>query len=306
MQTSIFSELSGVTIRIQQQIYNMGPDSPLLARVLNNKVIGYSREFLTQYLTYFSPVFLFALGGTGSRYDVPAQGLLYVTFLICLIGALIPLSKKAREHMDTKYVWYLLYLLLLAPFPAAMTYYGSPNIHRSAFLGVILSMFVAYGCYNLLQGIKWKKIVIGVLSIMLVLELIYFTSQYGFQFNVANSLTRNDAQKQVALYVAEKKDEYKDIMLPVEGAMPLYYLFYTNNFGSEYSERFQGDVKLDRVGNVRFIDSSCPSTTIQHPEEVKDTMIIDRPQCPDSKVFKQIKTISGVNPLLKYKVLVSP
>jgi len=191
-QTSIFSPLSGVERKIQEEIYAIGEGKVLQARIFHNKLIGYSREFTKQYISYFSPDFLFTGFGAESRYEVPEQGLLYYTYLILLIIAVIPI--KNQNNIHKKYILYFLFLLLISPVPAAFSYFGSPNIHRSSLLGILIVIPITYG-FTKLQLLPYKKIISAFIIAMFIVELFYFWCkviciiQFGEMMHIESLLT---------------------------------------------------------------------------------------------------------------------
>ncbi|MDA1317385.1 MAG: glycosyltransferase family 39 protein [bacterium] len=295
-QTSIFSELSGVSIRIQEQIYNVGEQDIFRARLFHNKVIGYGREFIRQYISYFSPNFLFTNGGAESRYDVPDQGLLYLTYLALIIIALSPLKAKKIE-INNHLMGYFFYLLLIAPLPAAVTYYGSPNIHRSLFLGILLIIPAAYGAYKL-WFIPYRKIVISIVVMVLLGEFIYFWHQYSVQSDKFTAMRRNDAHRELMNYLQENSASYEHIYLPAEGATSLYYLFFTKNFSKDLAGKFHKDAYIKSIDNITFIESSCPT---ENPLKLTDRiLIVNRHNCPEKPDLHKVATIKGKNELLGF------
>ena len=296
MQTSIFSELSGVSIRTQEQIFNVGQNDVLRARIFHNKVVGYGREFIRQYVTYFSPNFLFTSGGAESRYDVPDQGLLYLTYLVLIIIAISPL--KAKEiKFNSSALWYYFYLLLLAPLPAAITYYGSPNIHRSVFLGILLVIPAAYGMYKL-WFVPYRNIIIGFVIITILGEGIYFWHQYSVQSDKFTSMRRNDAHVELMYYIQDHHLEYDRIYVPAEGATSLYYLFVTHNFDKSLAGQFQKDAYIESIDNIFFIEASCPTEKIVEPPA--KSLMVNRHNCPEKPDLNMVTTIKGKNELLGF------
>ena len=93
LQTSIFSPSSEVQLKLQELIFDEGQRRILLARIFHNKFLGYGREFMRQYSSYFLAN-IFYQRGLSYAYSVPQQGLLYFSFLACFIAALIYLLKK--------------------------------------------------------------------------------------------------------------------------------------------------------------------------------------------------------------------
>ncbi len=303
IETSIFSPVSGVTITLNKLIASEGPHNAFAARFFHNKVIGYGREFLTQYLTYFSPVYLFMNGWKNSRYFVPQQGLLYVSFLVFLFMSIIPIKKEQKLQIDTQLFIALLFLLFLAPIPAALTVVESPNVHRSLFMSYPLVILAAYGLYKSFS-VGYKRISLSYcVIILLCLEIVNFWHLYSTNADLFDSLNRNDGQIQVALYTGEQRKNYDAVYLPAQAAMSWYYLFYNKDFSPRYIGRFRLDSRIDKTGNVYYIENSCPSTIVKKNKIPAKSLIIDRFDCASDPQYKQLMTMHGVDPTLNYKIL---
>ncbi|MGD9129798.1 MAG: glycosyltransferase family 39 protein [Candidatus Woesebacteria bacterium] len=302
MQTSIFGELSGVTIRINEAIFNLGGERVFEARLFHNKVIGFGKEFIHQYLTYFSPVYLFINAWQKTRYEVPETGPVYLTFIFLFILAVLPLKNK-KLKINQEYLLFLLFLLLLAPFPASLTYVESPNVRRSLFLAIPLVILAAFGLYKS-HLIKWKRIPLSaLLSIILIGEFIFFWHQYSTQFDMATSFYRCDGQSEIAKFALQEKDNYDKIYLPNTKSMSWYYLFYKQDFDPDFIGRFQLDAKINNTGNVFYKEGHCPSESLTD-EELRETFIaINKVECVEDERLEKVKEITGVNWILVNKVL---
>jgi 4-amino-4-deoxy-L-arabinose transferase-like glycosyltransferase len=301
-QTSIFSPISGVVIKLNELIANEGQNNILIARIFHNKIIGYTKEFINQYLSYFSFNYLFVDGWKKSRYFVPEQGLLYLSFLPLIFVALINLQKS---QIEKKMLLFLFFILLTSVLPAAFTVVESPNPHRSLFLLIPLLLLISFGFEQSLK-IKIGKINLGWgLSIVLIFEIIFFLHQYTKHSDYFSSLVRNDGQKEIADYVIKNENKFDLIFLPAEAAMSWYYLFYKKDFNPLLSKKFKLDARIEKTGKISYIENSCP-TTIVDPKDYsnKKILIIDRPTCQSAEDRYQLLTfIYGVNSvLLKYKV----
>ena len=298
-QTSIFSPLARVEGRIQEQIYNMDGNRIFEARLFHNKIIGYGREFATQYLSYFSPVFLFMQTGAENRYDMPDQGLVYLTYLFFLIAAVIPIKNKS--HISKPHLLYYYYLLAISPIPSALTYLGSPNVHRALFLIVLLVIPVAYGAYKILF-FRYGRLIFSVLGIVLFCEFLYFWHQYSVQSDVHNALRRNDGQKELVEYLQINDAKYDRIYLPSEGTMSLYLLFYTNNFDSKLVGTFNKGTRLDMdsLGKYIFTDSSCPTNDMKFDQG--KILIVNKYDCTIPSKFRKVTSIKGRHFLLGFDI----
>jgi hypothetical protein len=228
---------------------------------------------------------------------MPDQGLLYFTFIILFIAALLPIGKKIQ--VDSQLFYFLLFLIILAPLPSAITYIGSPNIHRSVLLSILLTIPVSVGLYKLITMQYGKFIFIG-LVLVLFAEFAYFWHQYSVQADVYNAIRRNDGFRELAQYIHANRNNYDEIYVPSEGNTGLYYLFFSNNFDSENMKEFKDDARINKVGNIHFLDVSCPSTEVSASS--KSVLIINRHQCDTGNGYKEIGSIKGSNSLLGFKL----
>lgn len=297
-QTSIFSPLSGVEIRIQEQIYAIDQGKILEARIFHNKVIGYGREYVTQYVRYFSPNFLISSFGAESRYSIPDQGLIYYAYFFLIILSIIPFSRQGL-NINQKFLHYLFFLILLTPIPAALTYYGSPNIHRSVFFSVMLVIPASYGAYKFACSKYGKFLITGVIFLIL-LEFVYFWHQYSVQSDLTTAIRRNDGYKQMIEYVNEHEQEYDEIFIPAEGTSAIYYLFYLNDFDQSHAGKFGRDAKIKSLGKIQFVESICPE--VKHLSETGKVLYINRYDCPKSIYTTTLQKIQGRNELLGFRI----
>ncbi len=248
-QTSLFTN-PGIATNVKDANISLSVDesSILVARIFDNKIIGYAKVLLNQYLSYFSPNYLFLRGGYPLRYSVRDDGLIYIIFCIFIAGLLLPSSRRFRS----KYLIYLLYLLLVAAIPAALTIDDVPNIRRSTFMLIPIVIFASIGLDNIFVSIKnyskyFSIFVLIVFSLILTGEFIFFWHQYA-QHNASNiSYLRNDGDKEAILYLLKHKGEFKTIYAPP--GLISYYLFFGNDFGVK---RFSLGLNLKQLDNIKF------------------------------------------------------
>ncbi len=301
-QTSLFASpeiRTSIAVRNKQLSDGLGPNQVFRARIFHNKVTGYVREFANQYLSYFSPKFLFLEGGMGQyRYfNVPDQGLLFIAFLPFLLAAFIP-AKGTRRSLLT----YIVYLLVITPIPAALTVDFAPHAHRSMFMILPLVLLMAGGFAALWQGGILKKLVVFISLGFLLVEFIYFWNQYD-QANGFQSMLRNDGDREVAVYIKNERTKYAHIYAPVYERLPLYYLFYSNNFSPSLTGRFEAELELPSVDNISFVKSWCPTKLSEVQTAAKNILVIERADCENMTGFQIIKTISRMDGTTAYRIL---
>lgn len=308
-QTSIFSEITGINIKLNELIGTDKEKGFSFYFFFHNKLILSFREFLNQYFSHFSLNFLNINGWLKSRWSLPEQGLIYFSFLGLILLGFVHLFKTKTNQSD-KYIYFFLFsIFLLSPIPSSLTSIESPNPHRSLFMVIFLVLFSSFGFYYLLKSKNFLKILT---CLILFGEFFYFIHIYFYHADPKVNLTpydfqkllQNDGQKEISLYVIKNLNNYDHIYLPAEAAMSWYYLFYKKDFNPAYSKKFKLDARIDSTGKVFYIENSCP-TTIVNPYKIKNKkiLIIDKPSCQsDETRWRFLRYIHGVNILLKYKV----
>lgn len=299
-QTGILSPLSGVEIRLQEIIYDEKHVSTYVTRFFHNKILGYGKEFLRQYFIYFSGDFLFIKGGKSEAYAVPESGLLYVSFIVPILFALLLLARKDTREKQVFYGGLLLiYFIAIAPLPSALTIVDVPNIQRSILLGLFLSILIGLG-FNYFYEISKKRSLFFLGFVFLLgVESIIFMHNYFMHTDSFTSMYRNDAQREL---IARVNNLDGKVYLPSYGTMSMYYLFYNEDFSNTYSQKFLHDVKIKSVKNVEFIDEDCPTTGNTKFEE--NAYVVVLKDCEfNQKRFKEVELVKGKNQLLGYRIL---
>ena len=219
----------------------------------------------------------------------------YLFFILFLFGNI----RRKIFKFDRKIFLLLISLIVIAPIPASLTFLGSPNIHRSVFLGVVLIPIIALGIFEFKKAIK--PLIFTFVICVFIYEGLYFWHQYATQFDKFNSIRRNDGYKELAQYLIKNHTNFSKIYVPSEGNTALYYLFANKNFDPKLANNFLKDAKITNLDNINFSDFTCPSQVAKIEEDV---LIVDRHSCPDIIVLKQIGKTYGVNELLAFKLLI--
>lgn len=270
-----------------------------LARTFHNKPVAYIREFFHQYLTYFSPLYLFYEGGGQYRYyNVPDQGLIPITFLLLFAAAFIP-------HMRYPFYPFIIYLLVVSPLSSAITVDFTPHIHRSLFMLLPLTLVAVYGWIWLSKFKLWKFIPVLLLVIPLSLELIYFWHMYTGHSPSFQSTLRNDGDRELVQYVSANRTSYETVYMPAFERLPLYYLFYTKNFDKKLTGTFTTELRLPEADNVKFVNDWCPTKIIKREEIPANSLIIESSECRDAEGYKTNGLIHRKDGTLAYKIYVN-
>lgn len=270
-----------------------------LARTFHNKPVAYVREFFHQYLQYFSPIYLFFEGGGQFRYyNVPDQGLIPLTFLILFAAALIP-------HVRYPLYPFIVYLLFIAPLSSAITVDFTPHIHRSVFMILPLALIATYGWIYLARFRLLKVTLIALLVVPLALELVYFWHMYAGHSPSFQSTLRNDGDRELVQYVAANRRSYETVYMPAFERLPLYYLFYTQNFDKNLIGKFTTELRLPEADNVRFVNDWCPTKIIKREEMSANSLIIESSECQDAQGYATNGQIHRKDGTLAYRIYIT-
>jgi len=279
-QISIFNIVSGVDIKNKHWIYN-DKTPPLVTRIFHNKPVGYTREFLKQFFSYYSGMFLFTDGGGEITHQVPNSGEMYLTILPLFILPLFMFFKKKNNNVNGQLFYYIIYLSLIASIPGALTVVAVPNPHRSILTGIFLCMIAAYG-FNTILDIKIKKIHLTYLVYaFLMVEVIGFMHNYVAHVDLLQFIGTNEGAKEAALYVQKEQSKYKNIYLTGSNYMAIYYLYFAGDVSRELAGKFKIKLILENYKNLHFFDTDCASNKIsENRPQIKDkVLIINRGDC---------------------------
>jgi len=306
LQTSLFSSKDIATqVKAKEVALGDAEINVHMANIFDNKIVGYTQQFVSNYSDYFSPVFLFIKGGLPDRYVIPDVGLLFISFTIFLLGLLVPASTK----LNRKFYLYILFLLLLAPLPAALTVDDIPNMHRSLFMIVPIVLLSTIGICKIVDLLVEKKqriILFGFCVLIissLLIEFTYFVHQYSVQEPSYKSFSKEDGFKEVALDIKQYEKENKNIVMPLYGALPIYYLFFTNNFDKNLAGTFQTGLIVKKIKNVTFSENSCPADENLRKTISLNTVVIEDGDCEIKGNFKEITSVFRRDATKAFKIL---
>ncbi len=290
-QTSIFNEITIKKDYFNQFIYN--ENSILIARLFNNKFVYLTRIFLTQFLIYFSPVYLFLNGGNPPWFQIPNFGLFYLSQLILIIFYFF--IKEDNKKIE-KIMKLVILLLLINVFPAGLTIENSPHMHRS----LPMLFFII-----LISIIGWKKFIklcnnkfVLFFYIFLTIEFIYFTHNYFQHVSMFTAIGRSDGNQNMAIYLAENKNQYQRIYFFVSGWFPIYYLYFSSNYQPSLVGKIQKGMRMNYLDNIYFFNQDCPKKDQVERIKLEDKdLLIFSSTCQIEKkwMVKPIRSINNIN-----------
>ncbi len=294
-QTSILK-----VVQNRQDFYNQfiySDSSPLIARIFHNKLINLTEEFLRQYFSYFSLLYLFLEGGRPEWYRFPNTGLIYLSNLLLFSSFIFLLIRKQSINVSKKRFLFLVALLFLAPLPAAMTEEHSIHMHRSIAMLLPLATFSGIAI-TIIKKLPFKKLIILGVSSFLILEFIKFSHNYFVHVSAYSSLHRSEGNKYAAIYLVKNRGKYDQVHFFITGWFPVYYLYFSGN----YSPNLIGKLKnlyTPQLDNIKFIPKNCPQQEDIDPINSGDLVLFSAICAPNLyrnlKMIDSIKNISGTD-----------
>ncbi len=194
-----------------------------MARLVFNKATFFVFSFGKNWISHFTPRFLFFEGGTQYQFNVPQKGLLYLIDLPFILLGLIYLFKK-----QTKGAWLILGWLVVAPIPSSITR-EAPHVLRAITMLPVPMMLAALGLIVFLEKIPKKlRLVIPILySIGIFALLVSYLQSYFLDYPRNYSWSWQYGYKEVVEYAKTNYFEYDKIIVTKKYGEPHeFFLFY--------------------------------------------------------------------------------
>lgn len=227
---------------------NLPPPFP---RLIHNKVAYISFYFVRNYISHFTPQFLFTAGAPHKQHHVQNMGQLYVFQAPFLLLGFIALF-----YLKNNFRWLLTSWLLLAFLPVSATGDSIPHALRTLIAVPFYQLFSAFGIYQSYLWLKkeasfWQSAAISL--IVFILIVIQFSSYINNYYQIYPKEYSRDWQygyTQVVQYIKDHKDEYDLIVFTRHYGEPhMFTLFYLNYDPAKY----QNDPNLVRFETYDWV-----------------------------------------------------
>lgn len=276
--------------------------SPFLAKLAHNKLTYFVPKVLSNYTGYFSPKFLGLQGGTQYQFNVQGFGIINpLDLLLLYLGLVLLIVRYQRLDQDHQF---LLYWLLLAPLPAAVTRDPYQVVRATTMLPVVY-LVVAYGLSQIVGSLKnWPKnakLVLGaIFSITYLIWFGLYVRNWLSVYNDKYSQAWQYGYKQAITYVKENYTNYEHIVFTKKYGEPHEFVLFFNAYDPT---NYRKDAKLVRYGksNWFWVDSFDKYLFINDWEikakstDFKNTLLITSPGNYNSrgKLLKIINFLDG-------------
>ncbi|MFZ3069211.1 MAG: glycosyltransferase family 39 protein [Microgenomates group bacterium] len=276
-----------------------------LVDVFHNRYFTYGLRFVQNYLSHYSPDFLFIDGDTIARSRVPEMGQTYLYLLPFLFLGILSLLKFDSDGKKITLAWFL-----IAPIAAALTY-QSPHALRSQNMVIPLTLISAIGVLTFFRFIKnnLKKYFSLILLVLVTVQLYSFARylhMYYVHYPKELSYAWQYGFDQIAKYTKANYDQYDHIIITDRYDQPYiltaFFTFYDpavlqtelvmstpDQYGFATGRKFGKyefrSIKYDE-------DKNLPNTLlISSEEKIDDTKVINTVKSPSGEtMFKFIST----------------
>ncbi|QQS38645.1 glycosyltransferase family 39 protein [Candidatus Woesebacteria bacterium] len=235
---------------------NGGMD-PVIAKIIHNRFIVTTNRFFENYKQYYSLKFLVDHGPAEATYGmIPGRGVIYPFELILLFAFLVGVVK----YRHLKEMWLIVFWLVCAPIPAALSTGVGFAGNRSVIMLPALQIAMAIGAYWILTLIRidnvsvpQRRLLVITLAALIGFNLIEFSYQYFGKSAYVTAPSMLYGRKDMVKYLNNIKG-YQFIIVSRTLSEPhIYFAFY-----NEYDPKMvQGEAKnwgRYRDLNLKFLD----------------------------------------------------
>lgn len=263
--------------------------NPVICRVFDNKIVLFSSTFVKNYLSHFSPNFLY-ISGTPTQYSIlDERGVDYLFGSVLLILGFYYLLKINK---DKKLSFLIIFLFLLAPVPDALT--GDGNYSRASIMQPFIVLMDGLGLFFVYTTVKnidnkyIKNFIFFISAFIIIFSSSSFFIRYTTYFKNNYSIFSQYGYEDLMTKVAKDKSNYERIYISShlnDAKQYVYYLFYNKYNPSKYQSKKEvsynitssGWISIDRLENIYFISNILPIEEDKSLSERK-VLIISNPK----------------------------
>ncbi|HYM65181.1 MAG TPA: hypothetical protein VES68_01710, partial [Candidatus Sulfotelmatobacter sp.] len=225
------------------------------SKIIHNRRLLYSVDFVKHYFDNLSPLFLFTKGDGNPKFSIQDVGQMYIWDIVFFVSGIFLLVRRKEGNWFLIPIW-----LLLAIIPAA-TARETPHALRIETTLPTFQILTAYGFVHVVQKIKkYKEVTLIGLFLLLFINFSYFYHNYFFNYPIDYSGEWQYGYKESVGFVYNNMNNYKNVYITTALGRPyIYYLFY----GKTNPENFRktsvikrdafGFVTVEKIGKLNFV-----------------------------------------------------
>ncbi len=269
---------------------------PILFDKIYTKYTGIPYQILQNYLSSFSPAFLFDKGGEKLRHNLDGFGNLYIFDALLLIAGFAGLFYYREKKIPILLAWFV-----VVPIPSSLTL-DAPNSTRLFISMPLFALICGYGAWSIIAMLRNSllgKIMIGVLSFLFFVNILFFLNLYFIHFPYSRAEFWRSGYKEFV----EVSNNYPNKNLTMQGLYDFPYIFFL--FYNKYDpQKFRKEVEyypisydgfryVKHFGRYKFVQS------LSSEKEMPGVLYIDN---QNFHTGDNLIRLSNGNPIFKYYI----
>lgn len=260
---------------------------------LNNKVVYFTQEVVSNYFLFLSPIPIFFNGSQNYQFNLPNSALIFIVFLPFFY---IGLFYCVKNILTEKHLLFVSLSFLICLLPAALTVGDYPSI-RLTIATPFIYLFIVYGLKTICHK-TWGLLLPSVFVITMAFFLNYWLRYQ--QYNIDFAPSWQYGYEQMVVSVKEMYPNYQHIFITKKYGEPHeFVLFYwpwdpqkylsDKSLNTDYHSDWYWVNAFDKF---KFINDWEVKTTVIPTK----SLLITSPgnyQTKNSKILKTIKFPSG-------------
>lgn len=248
----------------------MGVKPTLADRFFHNKVVSWSEIIVTNYFQSFSTDFLFVKGDTNPRHSIGIGEFYRIDALLLILGLILFLTKFENKKVKAL----VLFWILFAPLPAAITRDGGNHATRLILMLPALTILTSYGLvktFELLKKIPGKIFLIFYFSLLLI-SFIFYQHQYWVHYPWDSERWWHAGFKETFQSMREVEKDYDRVFISMSGEPVWIFFAGWNQFPPDKWHQgypFAGTY-VDGFGQLSYIDKYYFGTANEHGSSIYD------------------------------------
>lgn len=222
----------------------------LVEVIFHNKYHAILMTFVNNYLTAFSPQFLFISGDPFFRHSISMVGeLLIVTFPLLLAGLFFIFKNLSQKESKVLLLW-----LLLAPIPGSLTSSGGTHATRLFLMVPPLILITSLGCIYLLNFVSKKlfKPTVIISLLLIIFSFAIYYHRYSAHYRYESASLWGYGFKNIFTDLKPLTLKYDKVYINnVFQPSLLLFLFYTQYPPKDFQKNFVTD-KVDTYQTPAF------------------------------------------------------
>lgn len=306
-EVNIFSDGS-VVERANQQIENDG--NAFWSRIIHNRRLGYTVEYLKHYFDNLSPEFLFIRGDGNPKFSIQDVGQMYIWEIPFFIAGILFLFRKREGNW-----WIIPYWLIVGIIPAG-TARETPHALRIETTLPTFQVLTAYGLYEvykLVSSIQYRVLSIKIAKLLTigyllfaVFNFLYFYHNYFRHYPKEFSSEWQYGYREAIEFTNANENKFDNIIFTEELGRPYIYVLFHKQYDPA---RFRQEAKIERevlgfvhvrsFGKYKFVKS-----VLDNIDKSKDNLYVDmRGNVPaGAKILRTFNLLNGDPNLVAYSL----